>query len=521
MKSSLTDKFSFITELPKFLGQICRYCSISALFFILFSSIHSPKLNAICSLFRDSHSLQLVRWLNALTMVLACLIFLGLRRLFLRSFKTDISFKKALILLLLESIVYAVFVLSCIHLLHFTAPIDDAKFVLSILNDLRLGKEMGYNYLYINPQNLFLMGLYAFIQFLFGKSYLAIILAFLLLHLVTIWLLFLSLKNMQLSNTRSLVLIQLMFLATQITFHIPVAYTDILSLFFTSLCLYLFTKTFPPSIRSILFLSSIAFLGFLAKGTGIIIILALAAYLFIMNRSKQRLLAVIPLMLFLLFNRGWHQLINTSQIFPDTHYGQPNTHYLMMGTHGAKLPQQLSPDEKAHWLVGTYNSEDQHYTTRLFLDEGLSKSAISKKHLSILKQRLDDLSWREFGSALTNKISTVWGSGDLKTTFSIYLGSNRNLSVRHLLTRARTGGLLYAQMMLIQYLLYIGLLLSLLSQSCKHSPIVCLTSIFFFGYFLFLVIWEASPRYAMLLFPFGLLSMGQYVNSIQRQKTGL
>lgn len=86
--------------------------------------------------------------------------------------------------------------------------------------------------------------------------------------------------------------------------------------------------------------------------------------------------ASIPSFSFLVLgNFGWKQFIDAQKLYPNSHYGQPNTHYLMMGLNNTPIPDNLSGDDKYRWVVGAYSSADQRFTWDMFLD----KKCLKKK----------------------------------------------------------------------------------------------------------------------------------------------
>ena len=98
---------------------------------------------------------------------------------------------------------------------------------------------------------------------------------------------------------------------------------------------------------------------------------------------------------------------------------------------------------------------------------------------------------------MNNKVSVTWGSGDLKSSFEVYLGTGKSKKAANLFSSKVTGLILYSWMMTIQYLLYIGVLLACIYLFNSKSKIALLCMIYITGYFTFLLFWEASPRYAM------------------------
>ncbi|MBO1300611.1 hypothetical protein JZO68_11500, partial [Enterococcus sp. DIV1271a] len=255
-------------------------------------------------------------------------------------------------------------------------------------------------------------------------------------------------------------------------------------------------------------------------GTVLILVIAIALFLVIINKRKWKLLGLLPFLFLFLGNFGWKQFINTQNLYPDSNYGQPNTHYLMMGIHNAPIPDKLTANEKSRWAIGIYSTDEQQFTWKLFLEKKESKSQIQQEHLKIIRERYTRLSIKELLETMNNKVSVTWGSGDLKSSFSVFLGTGRSEKTSSLFSSKGTGLILYSWMMTIQYLLYIGVVLSSIYSFRSKNKIVLLCTIYISGYFTFLLFWEANPRYAMGIFIPAILMIGVLLNKFST-KTNL
>lgn len=489
------------------------------------TSIISPRIGAIFSLFRDTYSYKITIIVNVICLIFSLVLYLGVFFLLKKLKGQELNNKVTYVVLLFELLIYFIAVLLFVKYIGFSNPVDGTRITLRNLQDLQAGKEWGYNYMYSNPQNLLLMYLFWGIQQLFGTSYQAIIVVFTIMHLFTILLLFLSLKNLKISNLSSLIAVQVMIFAIQIAFHVPVAYTDILSLFFTALTFYFMTNylAVPQEKMGIklLFLSLALVactIGFISKGTVLILVIAIALFLGIVNQKQWKLLCLFPFIFLFLGNFGWKQVINSQELFPDTNYGQPNTHYLMMGLNSTPIPDDLPEDQHYRWMVGAYSSSDQEFTWSMFLKEKLPKKEVEEKNLQVVKERLSNLSMLQILQVLNNKVSVSWSSGDLKSSFEVFLGTGRDESKMHLFKSKSTGLILYSVMMTIQYIVYLGIILAGIKFFKKENDFILLCTIYISGYFAFLLIWEASPRYAMGIFIPAILMIGLLLERKQLTK---
>jgi len=63
-----------------------------------------------------------------------------------------------------------------------------------------------------------------------------------------------------------------------------------------------------------------------------------------------------------------------------------------------------------------------------------------------------------------------------------------------------------------QLIVYLVLILSFIRYFKAHNKIVMFSAIYCVGYFAFLLIWEANPRYTLGVFPSAMILMALYFN---------
>lgn len=506
--------------MKKYLNYIYTFflaASIFTMLWAIFTTIFSPRIGEIFSLFRNVHSTKTIILINSSCFVFTLLLYPVIARFLAKGTKKWVlSNKFTFIFFTIELTIYFISLLLFIKFIGFKQAVDDAAITLKFLDQLSLGEKWGYNYMYSNPQNLLLMYIFSAIRTFFGPNYSSIIIVFSLMHIITILLTFLSLKNLKVSNLVSLVAIQILVFAIQITLHVPVAYTDILSLFFMSVTLFFFTSylktanegTNKFSYLYIILTSIFCVLGFISKGTVLILVIALSLFLLLYNNGKRRVIGLVPF-IFLFFGHFlWGQFIDSQNLFPDKNYGQPNTHYIMMGLHNTPIPDDLPNENKAKWTVGAYDSSEQRFTWDMFLDKKMSKEKIQVEHIKVIKQRLKAMNLIQLIQALNNKVSVTWGSGDLKSSFEVFLGTRKNQEKMWVFQNNFSGLIVYSIMMVIQYLIYLGIIFSAIKFFKVINPFIFFSSIYITGYFVFLLIWESSPRYSMGIFIPAILAIG-------------
>jgi hypothetical protein len=497
----------------KYVYKFFLVTAILTMMWAIFTTIFAPRIGEIYSLFRNTHSYRTVIAINIL-----CLLFaVGLYAFISYSLKRKrqswkLSNKTAYGILIAELIIYFVSLLIFLKFIGFNQPVDDTAFTLKYLQQLSQGEPWGFNYMYSNPQNLLLMYIFSIIQFFFGTNYYAIIIIFSLMHVCTIVLTFFSMKQLNIGNLPALISIQVLIFAFQVTLHVPVAYTDILSLFFIALTMFFLTKYLKEDVahKKVVILLTMIFcaIGYISKGTVLVLIIALALFLLLKNTGKRRAIGVLPFLVLLVSSFFWNQFIHSQQLFPDNNYGQPNTHYIMMGLNGTPIPEDLSKKDTYRWSVGTYSSADQKFTWNMFLTERLPKDKIQKEHLKVIKERLNNMNLRQLIKALNTKVAVTWSSGDLKSSFEIFLSTGRKKDKMWVFENNASGLILYALMMVIQYIIYFGIVFAAIKYFKKMNLFIFFSSIYITGYFAFLLLWEASPRYAMGIFIPAVLAIG-------------
>lgn len=508
---------SIKTTVSKFFAMIV----IITMFWAIGTTIFLPKMNSIFSLFRATQSLSVIKTINVVCLLFVLfLLFFYVRKI--SKIKVELSNKKVYVILILELVVYCLMLLFFYKWIGFINPVDDTRITLNILEYLGEKGHLNYDYMYSNPQNLMLMYFFKSLQSIFGKNYQVLIFAFCIIHSLSILFIFWSLKNLKINNFISLLTIQVLFFSAQLSLHVGVAYTDILAIFFVSVALFFLTKFFRLNVnldsnsRSFcyLFLSLILVsIGYLSKGTVLIVALALSVGFFFIFTGFKKLICFLPLLFLLVGNFGWNHFIQSQHIFPDNNYGQPNTHYLMMGLSGTGDIKSLSSENIYTWIPGAYSGADQELTWKLFLDRKISKKQISQQHFEIIKKRLKNLNGWNMLCFLNNKVAVTWSTGDLKSTYELKLGVDESSNRLNLLSNNYSGAILYMLMTIVQYLIYIGIILAAILCFKNYNSFIFISNIFISGYFFFLLLWEASPRYSMLIFPFGILMIGYFLKS--------
>ncbi|WP_390409635.1 ArnT family glycosyltransferase [Lacticaseibacillus jixiensis] len=494
--------------MPRWVTRFFSITTALAVCWMLIALLGFPRIGVLYGLWRQAHSTKAILIVGAVALLIAIGLLLGGRRLVQAA--QPLSTRTSWLILIGELIVFLGAFLLVLSWCGYRQPVDDARIVFQWLHtgdkvDVWTHPTWVNQYMYANPQNLSLAGIYWIFGRFFGTSFVPIIVAFVILQAAAVLFSFAAMKRLHVDNLVALLASQLWFLTLQVWWHAAIAYTDTLLVFFTVLTLYSFAGWIDRSQSrtkrnwSLLGACVFATLGFLSKGTGLIMILALSVYLLLANKRQWRLLFVLPFIALGVGNFAWHQGINASGVYPDTGYGQPNTHYLMMGLSHTPVPSGMKVREQLSWPVGIYAAADQQYSWGLLYKQRLSKADTQSKQLAAAKARLMKLSPKQLLIALNDKVSVVWGSGDAKASFTLVRGMKHLKRGNFLFTSKIVGTISYLWMTVGQLVTYLGILYAVVRR--RKQPMIMLGAIFVSGYFAFMLLWEANPRYSLAIVP--------------------
>lgn len=487
-----------------------------AIVWIIGISIFFPKMQRIMSNIRSTNGIYFISLLNIVCAILAIILLVSIKKIYKEKKISNVN-----ILILVELFFYFVFLLFLTKYYGVFSAHDDAGIVLSNANSvINTGKVAGW-YMVSNPQNLFLMYFYLFINKLIGSmSYNILFVVFALLSVASAFLIYKSIFLLTSNKKNAFIGMQLYIFCFQICLHVTNVYTDTLSIFLVSLgtYAYLLAKKNEKNYRSLIYiiLTSILFsLGFLAKGTTLVLIIAFCLELLITLNQWNKLKVVIPLLIFFVIQISWNSFINYQNIYDTEKIGMPNTHYIFMGLNSGH-PENSTLKERRYILNGAWNEGDLNISKDLFFEKDLSKNEITKKHTKIIIDRLSNFTLASGFEFLNSKIATSWSTGDLKSTYSIVVSGENKENVNKL----NTSYLFYMIMQTLQFVYYFSALyvfVQTLRKKIKVDSIIILSAIFTVGMFLFLLLWEASPRYVMSLIPFYIILVSKYLNDTSQE----
>ena len=479
------------------------FLGILSLAMIVLISVFFPKLVAIQGHIREINSPFRVALLNGASAIIALILLSGLMYILKIKKMNPIKW-----ILTIELLLYFLFMIALTKYYGITGPIDDAWVVMDNAITLKETGVISGWYMVSNPQNLFLMYLYLGIENIFNTfSYQITFIVFALMHVGSAYLVYKCADAVSKNKVTAFITLQLFIFCYQITLHVTNIYTDTLQLFIILLGLYPILK-FAERTGKYLFFSilatSLAFaVGFLAKGTTLVLIIAFVLLLVVNLKGMEKILAIIPIFVLLTVNTSWNAFIDSQEIYQVEKVGMPNTHYLFMGLNGW-YPEGTTLGQRQYLLTGAYNDGDLIYSKTLFFDQNLSKEEVQAGHIKLIKERLNSLDLKSGLEFLGAKIATSWSSGDLKSTYSLRIGAQNEARKWELLESYPN----YIYMQTMQFIYFFIALLVFIKaffNRVKIDSLILLSAIFTVGMFLFLIIWEASPRYVIAVMPFYML----------------
>ncbi|WP_314319812.1 glycosyltransferase family 39 protein [Paucilactobacillus nenjiangensis] len=468
------------------------------------SLLFFPRIHGIYGLYRMSKPTSTIILLNVLSMCAVVFIYFFFYKIYKKKYFNNLSMKQTMAALIVVTFIFICLYILIINYFQVIRVVDDSQSVYKIAKDLYLNKAVDTSYLYVYPQNLFLLRFYIFVFSIFGPSAMSLVYSFLAIYVLSVFVTFFTLKNLNVSNCIALILSTSMYVWVQAVFHISVAYTDILLIFFLDLCLFFLSLYFKKQqIIWLVATSIMILLAFLSKGTALIFFIAVVMFLLIFNKKQQKIHFLIPIAIFLIGNFAWNYSVSNSKLFSDDNYGMPNTSWILLGS-----SDNYTDGSNENWrLIGVYNDKDFAYSEHLMMGKHLNKKEIEKKQMNVVKNRLIKLSAKEWLNFLNLKIAGTWSSGDIKSTadFSSSLDT-RGWKRFFDFTHGKKGLILYMIMQIIQLSVYSAMLLGFVKLFRRNGDgLYALISLYSIGYFAFLLIWEANPRYSLGIFPIAIL----------------
>lgn len=490
------------TNLTKYLSKAINIIGIFVMFWIFSTILITPTLSPIASEWRYLQVLGAVRTQNILAFIVSILIVVIM---YVVCRKYTISKKTGTITIIILSLIYFIFLMLQYKNLNITNAIDDTEIVMNAAKEyLSTGKVSGW-YLSANPQNILIMLIYSIIFTIVGSTDLFFVYVFFALLHVFVGLFIYFITANKKNYLLSLISAILFMLTVQLNLHVLYMYTDTLSYVPLMMTFYFLFKTYNIESnqidnKNLILASFFLSITFLTKGLYLILFIALVIGIIIYFPSKNRLKAIVPIIIFLLVNMTWDSLINQADFLPNDEYGMPNTHYIFMGMN---TDYYLTESRREYRLAGGYDHNDLVFSKELFWDKKIPKDEISKIHIKKIAGRLQNHTTKDLLSFFNAKASSTWSSGDLKSTLSLKLATAKSKQSMDIATSG-TLNFYMQSLQIVYYLIFFLYFLKALKYRTENFG-MSVAGLFMIGIFIFIFMWESSPRYAMTMMPISLL----------------
>lgn len=279
-----------------------------------------------------------------------------------------------------------------------------------------------------------------------------------------------------------------MLFVTPLYSYTTIIYTDTLSMLFPILGLLLYDIFYHSNKKSrylvLVLLALVLTLGTLMKNNVIILVAGIMIHYFMTQKSFKAILAIVILGgIFMVLNSKYEKAIEPYIPIEMDQVGYPMTHWVMMGLKGN----------------GNYDLDDDAFTRFLKDDSYLSQEDISKEHLAIIKQRLEDFGFTGLIKHFQNKLNFTWADGTYYATYKIMRHPIHDSVFQEYVFGSHNQVFVYLSQV-SHVMMFLLILLSgiRLFRSNGFESVMTIT---LFGVILFLLIWETRSRYLVLFLP--------------------
>lgn len=340
------------------------------------------------------------------------------------------------------------------------------------------------------PNNIFItMILYWIYKFFtifgihnFDQLSISINIIFIMISVIATYFLIKDIYGLKIATIASFLFITL----TPIYAYAPIFYTDTFTMMYLPLIYLLFRKYLKTN--KFYYLIIMGILG--ALGVGIknniaigLISLFIFALLVIRDYKKFLKFFVIFCISFGIIYTGISSICQANIPIPMSKAGFPYTHWVMMGLNKSS--------------TGSWDAKDYHGTLAFVPN----KVAMKNFNEKIIKERLENFGPFGYIDFLNKKASFTWQSGDLYAATVVSQGTNNTNSLlyKYVLGAKQGGFLLFSQIGFA--VLFIFVILGGLLSIRDNDLTFILFNITIFGVFVFLLLWEAEPRYILCILP--------------------
>lgn len=380
-------------------------------------------------------------------------------------------------------------------------PVTDVK-ILNVFSadfakdgDFSLIKTDFMDYYMVRYQNnlliLFILSLIYRISYLLTGAvsvYLPIFINALAINISVILTVFLSRKLF--GNRVAFIVLFLCLLFAPYYTYVSYYYTDSLSMPFAVGSLYLFvyafnSKSLVKELSLLALCGALLYFSFKLKGSGIIIIAALALYLLLkLDFKRAAVIAAALLIGIALLSNFYTTKINENRVITpelSERYEYPYTHWVMIGLKG----------------YGNYNQRDSDFT-RQYSSKELKTSA----NIAKIKSRINKYGLKGLVKHLAKKAVWTWEDGTYYISHHIENPIHQNILHDYALNSGKKHFVFYGYSCAFQLFMILMMIFSAY-KGLKNPKLnfTTLLRIIVFGAFIFFLVWETRSRYLYNLTP--------------------
>ncbi len=366
----------------------------------------------------------------------------------------------------------------------------DFGWVYNMAYETASGKQLvsqHHAYLYNYPFNYSLLMLY---EFIFKNIYFNLHALFILGTAcinITVIFIYLTLRNNYKTTTVCITSMILLLFYPYIAYTL-IPYSDTVALPFFAMAIYFIYKDqkINHSIVSIVLLSIAVAIGGVFKILLLIILIAYTIYGLIEFKLKTKILLIIPFVVFIGVNQVFGDMVDKKHYsyakFEDS--GMTPLYWMYAG---------LNYDAK-----GRYNNEDYDESLQwgIRLDQA-GKQEVTDFYIDGIVERVTELGPIKLLELAQYKLEATWGDGTYGMSEYILINPLKNGETRIFFTEGFGKYLIDGYSQFIHLFILVGVWLNFKSNGSINRVL----KLIFLGFFTYLILFEAGPRYILLLSP--------------------
>ena len=340
-------------------------------------------------------------------------------------------------------------------------------------------------YLYNYPFNYSLVLIYEFLFKILGYNINILFILGLIVIDISIIIIYMTLKN-NFSNSTVAKISLIMLLFYPYISYVLIPYSDILALPFLSLAIFIIYRNnkINYDFKTVVLFSLVIGIGALFKVLVLIIPIAYFIYGIIILSKFKKLIVIIPFIIVIILNHQFGLYID-SKYYSYAKFSESGLTPLYWMYAG------LNNDSMGQYNINDYN-ESLKWGIRLTKEE---KAEVTKFYQEGIIERLNKLKISGIVEIIQHKLNITWSDGTYGMKNYINIRPIRDSRTREFFASGEGKYIILFYSQLIHFSLMIGLSKLLKNQGNLFFKLV------FLGFFGYLLLFEAGPRYILLFSP--------------------